>query len=230
MKKNNSLDLDSFFYNVRKIPYVIVKYNDNFPNYYIGQDIDIFCYNKSQFAQKIFGVGNQYLNKGFEIKVTDITTEHSQIDFFLKDELHFRFDVYQELPTYINIKIKKHYIYSVIENAVTLQHYYQNKPYNIYISSKKDDLLLRYIEYIEYYQLRPDKVKHLNYILKTIKSDSERINFLDKLHLYTDFPDNPLKSNNISLTYRVIKFINKYISRLNALSKHIFMYIKSKIN
>lgn len=211
MKKQNLLDLNNFFFNVRKIPYVIIKYNNNFPKYYKGQDIDIFCYSKSQFAQKIFEVGNKYLDKGFEIKVTDITTEHSQIDFFLKDELHFRFDIYQELPVYKNIKIKKHYLYSVIENAVILQHHYKNKPYFIYIPSKIDDLLLRYIEYIEYYQLRPDKVKHLNYILKTVESDPERIIFLDKLHLYTDLPDNLSKHIKKNLIEQIINFIKKII-------------------
>lgn len=213
MKKQNLLDLNNFFFDVRKIPYVIIKYNDNFPNYHKGQDIDIFCYDKGQFAQKIFEVGNKYLGKGFEIKVTDINTSNTQIDFFLKDELHFRFDVYQELPTYKNIKIKKYYFYSVIENATTLQHRFKNKPYSIYIPSKTDDLLLRYIEYIEYYRFRPDKVKHLNYIMKTVKSDPERISFLDKLHLYTDLPDAFSKHIKKNLMEQIINFIKKLFTQ-----------------
>jgi hypothetical protein len=214
MKKQNLLDLNNFFFNVRKIPYVIIKYDDNFPNYHKGQDIDIFCYNKSQFAQKIFETGNKYLNKGFEIKITDISTGHTQIDFLFKNELHFRFDLHQELPQFKNIKIKKHYIYSVIENAVTLQHRYKNKPYFIYVPSKTDDLLLRYIEYVEYYQLRPDKVKHLNYIVKTVKSDPERISFLDKLHLYTNLPDAFSKQIKQSFIKQITRFIKKIINNL----------------
>lgn len=213
MKKQNLLDINNFFFNVRKVPYVIIKYNHKFPNYYKGQDIDIFCYDKGQFVQKILEVGNKYLNKGFEIKVTDISTGNTQIDFIFKKELRFRFDIYQELPWFKNVKIKKHYIYSVIENATTLQRYYKSKPYFIYIASKIDDLLLRYIEYIEYYQLRPDKVKHLNFILKTVRSDPERISFLDKLHLYTDFTDNfpkRIKKNLIELT---INFIKNYLGK-----------------
>lgn len=209
MKKQNLFDLNNFFYNVRKIPYVIIKYNHKFPHYYKGQDIDIFCYDKGQFAQKILEVGNKYLNKGFEIKVTDISTGNTQIDFIFKKELRFRFDIYEELPCFKNIKIKKHYIYSVIENAVTIQHRFKNKLYLIYIPSKIDDLLLRYIEYIEYYQVRPDKVRHLNYIVKTIKSDPERISFLDKLHLYTDLPDDFSKHIKKNLVEQIISFTKK---------------------
>lgn len=207
MKKIHFVDLNDFFFNVRKIPYVIIKYDHNFPNYHKGQDIDIFCYDKGQFAQKIFEVGNKYLGKGFEIKVVDISAGHTQIDFFLKDELHFRFDIYQELPLFKNIKIKNHYIYSVIENAITLQHYFRNKPYLVYIPSRTDDLLLRYVEYIEYYQLRPDKIKHLNYIMKAVKSEPKRISFLDKLHFYTDLPDDFSKKNKKNLIQKIVRFI-----------------------
>jgi len=210
MKKQNLLNLNNFFYNVRKIPYAIIKYNDNFPNYHKGQDIDVFCYNKSQFAQKILRVGNKYLNKGFEINASDINTGNTKIDFLFKNEIYFRFDIYQELPCFRNIKIKKHYIYSVIENAVSLQQHYKNKQYFIYLPSKIDDLLLRYIEYIEYYQLRPDKIKHLDYILKTIKSDPERICFLNKLHLYTDLPDDFSKHIKKNLIQKIFYFIKKF--------------------
>lgn len=207
MKKQRLLDLNAFFYNVRKIPYVIIKLNDNFPIYNKGQDIDIFCYDKGQFVQKLFEVGNIYVNKGFEMKVTDMGKEHSYIDFIFKNELHFRFDVCQELPFFKNIKIKNYYIYSVIENANTIRGRFGHKPYLIYVPSKIDDLLLRYIEYIEYYQLRPDKVKHLNYIMKTIKEDPERICFLDKLHLYTDFPHNSSINSRENLLPHIINFI-----------------------
>lgn len=184
---SNRLDLDRFFFHVRQQIYVIVKLGD-FPDYYKGGDIDVFCYNKDEFAKQILNVGNWYLDQGFEIKVTDVDESHTCVDFYLDGELEFRFDLYQSLPRYKRIRLKQHYIYSVIENASVLYRRFNSVQYPIYVPSTVDELLLRYVEYIEWYELRPDKVKHLDYILGAVASDPTRIGFLDKLHLYTELP------------------------------------------
>lgn len=189
MTYSNRLDLDRFFFAVRKQIYVIVKLWDDFPNYYKGSDIDVFCYNKDEFAKQILSVGNWYLDQGFEIKVTDKSKSQTFVDFYFDGELEFRFDLYLSLPEYKKIKLKEHYIFSVIENAVTVQRDFNGVQYSIYVPSTVDDLLLRYVEYIEWYELRPDKIKHLEYIINSISSDSNRIGFIDKLHLYTELPE-----------------------------------------
>ena len=54
---SNRLNLDRFFFTVREHVYAIVKLAD-FPNYYKGSDIDVFCYDKDKFIkaiQKHFG-------------------------------------------------------------------------------------------------------------------------------------------------------------------------------
>ena len=185
---SNKLDLGRFFFEVRDQIYVIVKPDDDFPNYYKGSDIDVFCYDKDEFVKSILSVGNQYLDQGFEIKVTDKDESHTFVDFYFDGELEFRFDLHQSLPKYKKILLKAHYIYSVVENARVLSREFDGVQYPIYVPSTVDDLLLRYVEYIEWYETRPDKVKHLDYILDAVASDSSRIGFLDKLHLYTELP------------------------------------------
>jgi len=205
---SNKLDLDRFFFQVREQVYVIVKL-DNFPNYYKGSDIDIFCYNKNKFAKLILGVGNWYLEQGFEVKVTDKDESHTYVDFYLDGELEFRFDLYQSLPKYQKIKLKEYYIFSVIENAVPLYREFDSIKYPIYVPSEIDDLILRYVEYIEWYEIRPDKVKHLDYIVNSISSHSSRISFIDKLHLYTELPESiyevETKKTNLPQFIRYIK-------------------------
>jgi hypothetical protein len=185
---SNRLDLDRFFFQVRDQVYVIVKPDDDFPSYYKGSDIDVFGYDKNEFAKLILSAGNQYLEQGFEIKVTDKDESHTHVDFYFDGELEFRFDLYQSLPKYKKIRLKEQYIYSVIENARVLYREFDGAQYPIYVPSTVDELLLRYVEYIEWYETRPDKVKHLDYILDAVASDSSRIGFLDKLHLYTELP------------------------------------------
>ena len=185
---SNKLDLDRFFFELRNQIYVVVKLSDTFPNYYKGSDIDVFCYDKDQFARHILRVGKSYVDQGFEIKVTDCDETHAFVDFYVDGKLDFRFDLYQSLPPYRKIRLKSYYMYSVVENAIPISRDFHGVQYDIYVPSSVDDLLLRYVEYIEWYETRPDKIKHLEYIMRAISGEPSRIGFLDKLHLYTELP------------------------------------------
>ena len=184
---SNILDLDQFFFMVQDQAYVIVKLVD-FPNYYSGGDIDIFCYDIDLFAKQLLGVGNRYIDQGFEIEVLRRDEGQTYIDFYLDGELEFRFDLYQKLPRYKNINVKEQLIYSLIENGVPKPRSSEGNKYFLFVPSITDDLILRYIEYIEWYRRRPDKIKHLEYIKKMVTDNPSRIGFLDKLHIYTDLP------------------------------------------
>ncbi len=197
MTYSNQLDLDRFFFAAQEQIYVIIK-SSNFPNYRKGSDIDIFCYNKDTFAQSILDIGNQYVQQGFEIEVTHKCPTQTHIDFFLAGELEFRFDLYGSLPHYEKICLKEHYFLSVIENAIAVDRTCNNENYPIFAPSSADELLLRYIEYIEWYEIRPDKIKHLDYIIDSISDVPERIKFLDKLHIYTKLPP-PNNSKHTSM-------------------------------
>jgi hypothetical protein len=76
----------------------------------------------------------------------------------------------------------------VVENAAHKKSVFNDEPYRIKYASKIDDLILRYIEYIEWYEIRPDKIKHLEFIAEHLTSDEEQKKMLDKLHYYTAFP------------------------------------------
>lgn len=214
---SNKLNLDRFFSAVREQIYVIVKL-DHFPNYYKGSDIDVFCYDKNEFAKVILSVGNRYLDQGFEIKVTSKGESQTYIDFYLDGQLEFRFDLYGSLPGYKRIRLKEHYIFSVIENSVPLCREFSNTQYSIHVPSAVDDLILRYAEYIEWYELRPDKIKHLDYIINTVSAQPNRIGFIDKLHLYTELPeanyDAETKRPDSLQAVRYIKRVRSSIRRL----------------
>jgi len=189
-KSCGRLDLDRFFYDLRDMPYVVVRGGpESFPAYVKGADIDIFCYDKKDVGRRILATGNESVTGGMEIRVTDDRdTVHTHVDFVENGELDFRFDLYGRFPQYTKTCIKEHLLLSVIENARTVERKWKDRPYLFYQPSDIDDLLLRYIEYVEYYEQRPDKVKHLDFILKSLEDDRSRIGFLDKLHRYTDLP------------------------------------------
>lgn len=190
MKYSNKINLDDFLFALSDQIYCIIKISKDFPNYFQGNDIDIFCYNLPEFAQKILEVGQTYVQIGFEIKFkSGKQYQHSAIDFYLNDILDFRFDLHQELPIYEKLSIKSGLFSSVIENAVPVERQYKKQKYNIYVPSEVDDMLLRYLEYMEWYHARPDKLKHLDYIINNLKDNTDRIKLLDKLHYYTKIPE-----------------------------------------
>ena len=184
-KVSQFLDLKKIFSNLSEMNYVIVKLPPEFPEYLIGSDIDIFCYNAQEVSGRILACLNDYLNHDIKIEVTD-NEEQLYIDVIKNSEIHFRFDIYGSLPNYKNVRIKKAFFSSVIENY-KLDNIFD---FPIKTPSEIDESILRYIEYHEWYFERPDKIKHLEYL--TLKIDAGVVSkkmMLDKLHYYTALPD-----------------------------------------
>ena len=78
---------------------------------------------------------------------------------------------------------------------------------------------MRYLEYVEYFQDRPDKIKHANYILDTLEKTPADISFLDTLHYYIKIPPIDIESNRfarkkLSLFKRAFFYIVHFPSRI----------------
>lgn len=225
----NKLDLLEFFYELKDEKYCIVKGNDII-TYTPGSDIDIFCYHMDSFVDKILSIGNKYVQEGFfEIKLTRKSNgNHIYVDFIKSEKIEFRFDLYQAMPSYKKIKVKEALFPSIIENAVGVENLYNKDSFQIFITSLIDDLLIRYIEFKEWYAERPDKIKHLDYIMNEISNGNDKKLFLDKLHFYTDFPE--IASNKTTrksgLIYRMKDYYSKVKSTpLNKLPKKVLLRI-----
>lgn len=214
MKYSNKLNLLEFFKEFFNESYCIIKMDDNLPNYYEYSDIDIFCYDISNLADKIFKIGNKYVEAGFEIRVTEVNSKNQvHIDFYIDNRLDFRFDLYQHLPNYKKIIIKPAFFSSIIENRICIAKNFNNEQFEIYVPSKIDDLILRYIEYIEYYDIRADKIKHMDYI-NSFSDKLDKKLLLDKLHFYTEIPNVKCDESKINSNLnRIKKHLNKFRKR-----------------
>ena len=101
------LNLNEFFLELNSTTYCIIKPDTRLPNYTIGSDLDIFCYDIDTLVKIILKVGNQYIDKGLEIDVINMEGQ-IYIDFICltSGSIEFRFDLYSRLPLYENVFIK----------------------------------------------------------------------------------------------------------------------------
>lgn len=191
-KASRRLDLAAFFSRVVDLPYVVVRGTpEDLLHYHPGSDIDIFCYDKPEFGRQVLAFANDYLDFGYEVHLEDSEVgDQSHIDLHRGGRLEVRFDLYGELPPYRRSHVNPALFFSVIEQAETLELQHDREIVTIQVPSRVDDLLLRYLEYIEYYEERPEKLRHLDYILEAVeKLPKARIGFLEKLHRYTSLPE-----------------------------------------
>jgi hypothetical protein len=217
----NKLNIKDFFSAIADEKYVIIKLASSFPDYCSGSDVDILCSDIKKIIDKILTVGNRYVEDGFRICVTTPSEISGYVDFYEpnSDKIEFRFDLHGSLPDYNKIHLSPSYFFIILETRKKIAIEHNDSSFSVFIPSYIDDILLRYIEFIEWYEQRPDKIKHLEYVLNKLKNDKEREEFLDRLHLYTkakltDIPMNTYLGNNILKTYgtQSLKIKNEIIS------------------
>ena len=139
--------------------YTIIKKWDDFPNYMGYNDIDILCENKKECLDFIVNKSKHYKNKGWKIEVKNAS--HTHVDFIPpnSDRLDFRFDLISNLNNcYNKIKVSNDFKVDILNERVLSD--------GVFIPKIEHDLALRYMEYKEHIQQRPDKIKHLNYCKK----------------------------------------------------------------
>ena len=213
------LDLLVLFKLIENEQYVVIKPCCKLPYYDIGSDIDIFSYHVDKMVEIISAFLTNYVDDNSNFSVTDGLAK-MHVDFLVNDKINFRFDLYKRLPNYKNISLKPAFFSSVIESALKLELTENEVSATVKIPSETDDLILRYVEYHEYYAARPDKIKHVEYVqAKIASSESERVKMLDKLHYYTAFPQVDYREKTFK--ERLVEKRDYYQSNIDKI-KHLY--------
>lgn len=187
MSNLNLVNLIPVFNKIESEEYAIIKFNKAFPEYISGSDIDIFCSDQIKTSKLILGELNNCADKGAVIEVHQKQAlEQIKIDVLWNNKINFRFDLYGTLPKYNFVHIKRSLFQGILDRRKKID---IGDSSSIYVASDIDEILLRYVEYLEWYDRRPDKIKHLEYILSEIEDDSQKRKFISLLHLYTKLPD-----------------------------------------
>ena len=103
---NIKIDLKPLFEKLETKSYSVIKLPSEFPDYKIGSDLDIFCYDVEDISRVVLAYLQENISKELSVNITNKGTQ-IYIDVMYKDKIHFRFDLYGTLPTYANILIKE---------------------------------------------------------------------------------------------------------------------------
>jgi len=80
------------------VGYIVIKKSPIYPDYEIGNDIDVYCQDKNEMARQIQHLSFGLLDRGYKIAVESIDG-HIHIDF-IKVELILRIDLIDSLDVY----------------------------------------------------------------------------------------------------------------------------------
>ncbi len=173
---SNLLDLADFF---RDMPeYAVLKLSEYFPNYHDYSDIDILCADPAAVLAHIRKVGQAYERRGFTVEL-DENNGHLHLDFYAPgaQRLNCRFDLLRSLEVYRKLSVTPDFAPAILaDRTKTSQHGAE-----VYVPAVGHDLALRFLEFIEWKEERPDKVKHWEFIQKTGNFD-----FVGTVNRFTD--------------------------------------------
>jgi hypothetical protein len=163
---SNKIDLVEIFMGL-PFDYCIIRIPEYFPNYYEHSDIDVLCRDSKALAD--------YLQPKF--RHTRVFPIHNKwhVDVLLPNgNLDLKFDLMDNFLFYTKSGIKPEFTDYIFDNLI-------HKNHGISVPNIDCELALRYIEYNEYINVRPEKIKHYEYIKNNAISD----NYKDLLYKFT---------------------------------------------
>jgi len=199
--------------------YIVLKIWGKFPEFLPGSDIDILVADKFIASQTI----HKFLQKHIDNDDTYITVKesptHLHLDIFQNKKLYLRFDFVESLDCFSKFSVQN----SILVKMFITRELTDFGDFQAYTLSNEFDLLVRYFEYLEWFERRPDKLKHLDYILENA-TEEEKSLLIRNAHRYIlfhhevwqgDVPVKPDPYHSIKEAYYEIIRLCKQIIKLS---------------
>lgn len=160
--------------------HTVIKMSPTFPFYEPGDDLDVLVMDRERALRAVWDYHAGLLADVAELRVTDVET-HCHADFFVGEILDFRIDLIDSLDFFSRFEVRPSFVTKVLRDRRAW-----TSDDRVFVPAPEDDLTFRYFEYLEYFEQRPDKIKHLDYICDVADEDLRRA-FLENTHRYVRF-------------------------------------------
>ena len=158
--------------------YVLIKKSEEFPLYAPGSDLDLIVFDKEDALKKCSLYYDDNIGENGEMKVTN-TEKYCHVDFFFEGKLDLRIDLIDNFNFFDKIAVKPGFMVKIFKDRQSVVF----DDGSVYVPSIEDDLTLRYFEFLEWFDRRPDKIKHLDYICEVENEDVKKC-FFDNTHRF----------------------------------------------
>jgi hypothetical protein len=129
---------------------------DHFPNYYSFSDLDILCVDRPKLVDYTVNFLKRYENITVKVHYPE-NGKHAHVDVYpLGQRLDLKFDFIDSFCTYKKSTTKEGLRDIVLQNKESKN--------GVYVPSTPCEMVIRMLEYIEFRDQRPDKIKHLKYV------------------------------------------------------------------
>ncbi len=145
---------------------------------------------------------------------------HIHLDLIRENKLWIRLDLIDELDFYTQFSIQNALKFKLFLEREKI---YVNE-HEIYVPSHEHELLIRYFEYLEWFERRPDKVKHLDFILAN-SSPEQRAKLIENAHRFIRLHHAQWHGEVPPRKYSIKQTMNVIINKAKLLWKRI----KSKL-
>lgn len=152
-----------------------------------GSDIDILCADAAFLGRQFLRNCRPLIGQGYQIRLRELPeTGQVHIDLMSGDQIALRLDLHEGLGAYQRVPIKETFAQRILDRRHWAQVPCPSGVLRLPVPEPIDNLVLRYLEYHEWYDARPDKIKHANHIAEQLKQDAQTTrSFYDRLQQAT---------------------------------------------
>jgi hypothetical protein len=159
------IDLPQLFAETEQHAYAVMK---SLPNGEpeLGSDIDILCEDKAALGRQLLRNARPFIAQGYALRVRELSdTDQTHIDLLRRDgAIALRLDLHEGLGAFRRTPMKSTFAQSVLTRRTWSPIDCGGKTLSLPVPDEVDDLVLRYVEYHEWFEARPDKIKHAEFI------------------------------------------------------------------
>ncbi len=203
---------------ISNYPHALIKrIGNDYSNVSPNIDIDILALDTKTILNAMLRSSKKFIGKELSIRVRKIKGEdHFHFDVMSRDALWFRIDLYGSLANYSKIEVKPNLFESIIDRAEKQIITVDNIELELKVPCLIDEAIIRYLEYQEWYASRPDKIKHIDWIINNIDSEVKRNEMLARLHHFTKIRLRSLERPVVSRSPKanILKRIQSKIGRM----------------
>ena len=137
-----------------------------------GSDIDLLCTDKVALGKRLLRNCRPLIKEGYTLRLRDRPeTDQAHLDILHGNKITLRLDLHEGLGAYQRVAVKATFAQRLLTRREWAEVECPGGTLTLPVPEAIDNLVLRYLEYHEWFDRRPDKIKHAEHIAEQFTAD-----------------------------------------------------------